>query len=83
MEASGLLKMSSMLRAARLHLRKGRSSRLNGLVLLLLLLLRRMSSRLDRLVLLLLLLLRRMSSRLDGWELLRPKRNFSGHHDYL
>ena len=29
-EASGLLKMSSVVRAARLHLRKGRSSRLNG-----------------------------------------------------
>ena len=39
-EASGLLKMSSMVRAARLHLKRGRSSRLNGWELLLLLLLR-------------------------------------------
>ena len=35
-EASGLLKMSSAVRAARLHLRRGRSSRLNGWELLLL-----------------------------------------------
>ena len=36
-EAPGLLKMSSVVRAARLHLRRGRSSRLNGWELLLLL----------------------------------------------
>ena len=36
-EASGLLKMSSVVRAARLHLRRGRSSQLNGWELLLLL----------------------------------------------
>ena len=39
-EASGLLKVSSMMGAASLHLRRGRSSRLNGWELLLLLLLR-------------------------------------------
>ena len=39
-EASRLLKMSSVVRAARLHLGRGRSSRLNGWELLLLLLLR-------------------------------------------
>ena len=50
-EASGMLKMSFVVRAARLHLRRGRSSQLNGWELLLLLLLKR-------------------SSRLDGWELL-------------
>ena len=54
LEASGLLKVSSVVRAARLHLRRGRSSRLNGLVLLLLLL-RMWSSRLDGWELLLLL----------------------------
>ena len=53
-EASGLLKMSSVVRAARLHLRRGRSSQLNGWVLLLLLLLKR-GSRLDGWELLLLL----------------------------
>ena len=36
-EASRLLKMSSVVRAARLHLRRGRSSQLNGWDLLLLL----------------------------------------------
>ena len=35
-EASGMLKMSSVVRAARLHLRRGRSSQLNGWELLLL-----------------------------------------------
>ena len=53
MEASGLLKMSSLVRAARLHLRRG-SSKLDGLVLLLLFLLKR-GSRLDGWELLLLL----------------------------
>ena len=62
-EVSGLLKVSSVVRATRLHLSKGRS---NGLVLVLLLLLRRGSSRLDGWELLLLLLLRTFS-RLDGW----------------
>ena len=52
--ASGLLKVSSLVRAARLHLRRG-SSQLDGLVLLLLLLLRKGSSRLDGWELLLLL----------------------------
>ena len=65
-EASGMLKMSSVVRAARLHLRRGRSSQLNGWELLLLLLKR--GSRLDGWELLLLLLKR--GSRLDGWELL-------------
>ena len=53
-EASGLLKMSSVVRAARLHLRRGRPSQLNGWELLLLLLLKR-GSRLDGWELLLLL----------------------------
>ena len=54
-EASGLLTVSFVVRAARLHLRRG-SSKLDGLVLLLLLLLlRRGSSRLDGWELLLLL----------------------------
>ena len=53
-EASGVLKMSSVVRAARLHLTKGRSSQLNGWELLLLLLLKR-GSRLDGWELLLLL----------------------------
>ena len=53
-EDSGLLEVSSVMGAARPHLRRG-SSKLDGLVLLLLLLLRRGSSRLDGWELLLLL----------------------------
>ena len=49
------MKVCSLVRAARLHLRRGRSSRLNGWELLLLLLLKR-DSRLDGWELLLLLL---------------------------
>ena len=55
-EASRLLKMSSVVRAARLHLRRERSSQLNGWELLLLLLLKR-GSWLDGWELLLLLLI--------------------------
>ena len=55
-EASRLLKMSSEVRAARLPLRRGRSSQLNGWELLLLLLLKR-GSWLDGWELLLLLLI--------------------------
>ena len=53
-EASGLLKISSVVRAAKLHMRRGRSSQLNGWELLLLLLKR--GSRLDGWELLLLLI---------------------------
>ena len=65
-EASRLLKISSVVRAAKLHMRRGRSSQLNGWELLLLLLKR--GSRLDGWEVLLLLLKR--GSRLDGWEVL-------------
>ena len=46
-EASGMLKISFVVRAASLHLRRGRSSELNGWELLLLLLLLKRGSRLD------------------------------------